>query len=471
MPPKDDTLAAWAASGAMALTGRADGPPLPPPSGFVARVRALERAQARVSAHVGRPVAADGLALLGERAALAGLGRAGAISCGGGTRLLRTTDGWLAVSLARPSDLDLLSAWLEIEAPTSLMPPGPGWASGATAELSTTMSAQPPHDPGAAHVWEWVADQVRAGTAKPLAARAQLLGLPVSALPGEPVAAPIGPPPFGGLPLRATLVRRRVEAPLGGRVSGSAAAGGADWRSGIEGLLVVDLSSLWAGPLCAQLLGLAGARIVKVESTGRPDGARSGPPAFYDLLHAGHESVALDFGSDEGRAQLFQLLRAADVVIEASRPRALQQLGIDAESLVAVGGPRVWLAITGYGRTSEHGGGVAFGDDAAAAGGLVAWDEAGPCFLADAVADPTTGLVAAVAALTAVADGGRWLLDVSLQGVAAHFAAGALPGADRAGSRNGLVVAPPSARPVVGRAAPLGAHTAAVLAEIAGRRA
>jgi hypothetical protein len=46
-------------------------------------------------------------------------------------------------------------------------------------------------------------------------------------------------------------------------------------------------SSLWAGPLCTNLLGLGGARVIKVESTTRPDGARSGPPAFFELLHHG----------------------------------------------------------------------------------------------------------------------------------------------------------------------------------------
>src|SRR2546430_4360155 len=53
---------------------------------------------------------------------------------------------------------------------------------------------------------------------------------------------------------------------------------------------------------------------------------------------------------------------------------------------------------------------------------LVVWDEAGPCFLADAVADPCAGMVAAAAVLGALAGGGRWLLDVSMRDVAAHLA-------------------------------------------------
>jgi crotonobetainyl-CoA:carnitine CoA-transferase CaiB-like acyl-CoA transferase len=217
------------------------------------------------------------------------------------------------------------------------------------------------------------------------------------------------------------------------------------------------------------LLGLAGARIVKVESTGRPDGARFGPAVFFDLLHAGHESVALDFTVTKGRADLVRLVEAADVVIEASRPRALRQLGIDAGALLRHGRPRVWLSITGYGRTGDAAQRVAFGDDGAVAGGLVVWDDRGPCFCADAVADPLTGLVAASAALGAIAAGGRWLLDVSLQRVAAHFA----PDADAAPNpaQAAVTVAPPRARRPAGVAAPLGAHTEAVLAEIRqGRR-
>jgi len=60
--------------------------------------------------------------------------------------------------------------------------------------------------------------------------------------------------------------------------------------------------------VCAQMLGLAGARVIKVESTTRPDGSRAGSPEFFDWMHAGHESVAIDFGTAEGRAALARLV-------------------------------------------------------------------------------------------------------------------------------------------------------------------
>jgi len=68
---------------------------------------------------------------------------------------------------------------------------------------------------------------------------------------------------------------------------------------------------------------------VKVESARRPDGARSGPAPFFDLLNAGKESVVVDLEAPGGVDALVGWLERADVVVESSRPRALAQLGID----------------------------------------------------------------------------------------------------------------------------------------------
>ncbi len=225
-----------------------------------------------------------------------------------------------------------------------------------------------------------------------------LLGLPIGALPAAPWPEPVPAP--GERPLPDSIERRRS-----------------------TDLLVVDLSSMWAGPLAGAVLAAAGARVLKVESSRRPDGARLGPPELFDRWNSGKERVAVDLSADGGRRELEHLLRSADVVIESSRPRALAQLGIDADAMVGDDGPDVWVSITGHGRTGDAGPRVAFGDDAAVAGGLVTRWQGEPCFVADAVADPLTGLVAAAAALEAVAGGARGLLDVPMALVAAHFAA------------------------------------------------
>ncbi|MFD4605344.1 CoA transferase [Streptomyces sp. NPDC058464] len=177
------------------------------------------------------------------------------------------------------------------------------------------------------------------------------------------------------------------------------------------GLLVVDFSALWAGPLCAHLLGTAGARVVKVETPSRPDGARFGDPAFYDLLHAGHASIVLDPTDPHERTALHELVGRADVVVEASRPRALAGFGLDAEAEAARG--CTWISITAYGRASGR---VGFGDDIAAARGLLGIDADGlPVFAGDAIADPLTGLLAAALALSERPGGA--VLDIAMADV------------------------------------------------------
>ncbi|MCU1600919.1 MAG: acyl-CoA transferase [Frankiales bacterium] len=364
-PPADasDPVADWAASGAMWLTGRPDGPPLVHTGPAIA----LRGALLALSALAPGP-ALPGIGLLGERAALMGLSRQGKVSCGGGSRLLATTTGAVALTLARPEDWSLVPALVE----------------------------------SAAQGWDDVAAWASGCTAEQVRDRAVLLGLPCGVV-GEVR----GQQPWLASP---GVDRPQVSRPR-----------------------VVDLSSLWAGPLAGSLLAMLGCEVLKVEDPRRPDGARRGHPAFFDLLNAGKRSICVDLRTSE----LPALLEGADVVIEASRPRALRQLGVDAERYVERG--TVWLSITGHGRDQDR---VGFGDDTAVAGGLVV----DGCFVGDAVADPLTGVHGALAAWAALTEGRASLLDVSLAGVAA-VAAGL--GEQAATS---VVAAPPHARPSRGRA-------------------
>jgi crotonobetainyl-CoA:carnitine CoA-transferase CaiB-like acyl-CoA transferase len=219
----------------------------------------------------------------------------------------------------------------------------------------------------------------------------------------------------------------------------------------VDGLLVADLSSLWAGPLCAQLLARAGAVVVKVESPTRPDGTRSGEPAFFDWMNFGKLSYAIDFDQD-GDA-LRQLLSTADIVIEGSRPAALRRRQLSADDVPGRAG-RIWLRIRGY-RGQPHR--SAFGDDAAVAGGLVGTGTQGPVFCGDAIADPLSGLEAARAVGQSLRRGGGEVIEVSMAQVAARYAA--LP---RASSTSAVPVAPPQPPPPSPSASPLGADSGAV---------
>jgi hypothetical protein len=117
----------------------------------------------------------------------------------------------------------------------------------------------------------------------------------------------------------------------------------------------------------------------------------------------------------------------------------------------------VWLRITGHGTDGEQANWVAFGDDAAVAGGLVGTGGAGPVFCADAVADPLTGLQSALAVTDSLASGGGAVVDVAMAGVAASYAELA-----QASSESSCPAAAPVAPTVSGAAAPLGEHNAYV---------
>lgn len=293
------------------------------------------------------------------------------------TRVMRCADGWVAVTLARDWDREAVPAWIGVDA---------SWAS--------------------------VIRAVGERTAEELVSGAELLGLAIGVL-GERT---------GGA-VRTTRVGVAV------RSDRSFSAGGPR---------VLDLSALWAGPLCAALLRDAGGDVVKVESTSRPDLSRTGTPDLFARLNTGKRSVAIDLASAPGRERLTALIGAADVVVESSRPRALEQMGLVAADLVASQehGPDVWVSITGHGRASNRAG---FGDDAGFAGGLATWHDDTPSLWGDAAADPIAGLVAAAVAAEAMAAGERVILDVALAGAAAEVAAGlpVEPPAPRSGASAG----------------------------------
>jgi CoA-transferase family III len=355
--------------------------------------RAAVLAEARrVTADIERVlgVEVDAATILAGRAALLGLTRRGRISAGGATHLLAAVDGWCAVALPRDDDVAALPALLEVDAVT-----GDSWA--ALSRWTATCSTDDVVD------------------------RGRLLDLAVAAF-GEAAAEP-------------PIVRRY------GTRAGPRRA---------DRLLVADLSSLWAGPLCGQLLARAGAVVVKVESPNRPDGTRRGEPAFFDWMNAGKLSYCVNFDSDADA--LRQLLSAADIVIEGSRPAALRRRRLSAEELPSRPG-RIWLRINGYRDQPDR---PAFGDDAAVAGGLVGATADGPVFCGDAIADPLSGLEAARAVGESLRRGGGEVIDVAMAQVAARYAAlpqstGTAATADR-----------PLRPPVVPPASPLGADNAAV---------
>ncbi len=373
----------------------------------------------RLARLAGSPAIAalDGAALLGERAAPGGLRVPGRTSAGGGCALYDAADGCVALNLARPDDRALLPALLAVE----------------------------PEDIADA---AGLARSIRRRSAAPLVARGRALGMAIADAAAPP-----------DVPLRpgARIARGRACAPPA--------------RAAPR---VLDLSALWAGPLATHLLALAGAEVVKVESRRRPDAMRDGDAGFFRLLNQGKASVALDLTDASDRAALLRLIDTADIVVEAARPRALRQLGIDADALVAARPGLVWIGITGHGAIGAAADWVGFGDDAGVAAGLSAALRAASGrdgFVGDAIADPLTGIHAALTAWEAwrTGKGGRY--DVALSQVAAwclhearrddpHMLARDLR---RWAGAEGRRFAPVAPRRIEQDVAPLGADTERIL--------
>jgi hypothetical protein len=322
------------------------------------------------------------------------------VSAGGGCRLFDAADDTIALNLSRSADRELLPALFEND------------------ELNCQDDAA-------------IAEQIARSEAAALVLRGRSMGLAIAAGHETSGAAPDGctagarvadPRDAGTGAAGAHAVDPRDA----GTCAADVRAGGAyvTMLAGIASLTVarsaprvVDLSGLWAGPLAAHLLWLAGADVVKVESRTRPDGMRANTD-FYALLNQGKASVVLDLTQANDRHELLSLIAAADIVIEAARPRALAQLGIDAAQIVRTTPGLVWMTITGHGAIGEAANWVGFGDDCAVSGGLSAAQNAA-CgqtgFVGDAIADPLTGLCAALVAWEAWAAGrgGRFGLSMS----------------------------------------------------------
>lgn len=269
-------------------------------------------------------------------------------------RLVEASDGWMAVNLAREDERGAVAAWLECDVH---------------------------QDP-----WDAVVTLARERTVADLLERSQLLALPVAAV--------------------REATPRQSEFPV--QVPHSAP----------QSLSVIDLSALWAGPLCGGLLAEAGMSVTKVEDPGRPDPTRTATPEHDRRLNGRKRRVAMKLGS----AQLLEEIAVADILITSARPHALARLGLTPDALFACNPGLIWAAITAYGFHGPAGMRVGFGDDAAAAGGLVGWHAGAPRFLGDALADPLTGLRAAHRALQCKAQGQSGLLDVALAPTAADFA-------------------------------------------------
>ena len=132
----------------------------------------------------------------------------------------------------------------------------------------------------------------------------------------------------------------------------------------LDGLKVVDLSRVLAGPLCTQMLADQGADVIKVEPPAGDETRHLGPPfdddgrsAYYAALNRGKRSISLDLARPEAQEVLHRLLADADVLVENFLPGTMERWGLGYEQTLAQRYPRlVYCAVSGFGSDGPMGG-------------------------------------------------------------------------------------------------------------------
>ncbi|GAA3800124.1 CoA transferase [Sphaerisporangium flaviroseum] len=175
----------------------------------------------------------------------------------------------------------------------------------------------------------------------------------------------------------------------------------------LEGVRVLDLATLFAGPMAAMLLGDFGAEVVKVEHPAKPDPSRGHGPGglWWKMLGRNKRAMTLDLSTAEGQDLLVALARDADVVIENFRPGTLERWNLSYDRLREAN-PRLVLArVTGFGQFGPYAGRPGFGTLAEAMSGFAAMtgEQDGPPTLPPfGLADGICALATAYAVMAAL---------------------------------------------------------------------
>lgn len=211
----------------------------------------------------------------------------------------------------------------------------------------------------------------------------------------------------------------------------------------LDGIKVLDLSRILAGPWCTQNLADLGAEVIKIEHPERGDDTRQwGPPfvqqgearmsSYFSCCNRGKQSVALDFATASGVETLRSLAREADVLVENYKAGTLARYGLDYASLQRINPRLIYLSITGFGQTGPMAHKPGYDFVFQGMGGLMSYTGhpdgeggAGPLRAGVAVMDLSTGMYATSAVLAALFQrqrtGRGQYLDMALLDVAVAF--------------------------------------------------
>ena len=182
----------------------------------------------------------------------------------------------------------------------------------------------------------------------------------------------------------------------------------------LEGLRVLDLSRVLAGPFSTMVLGDLGAEIIKIEQPGVGDDSRAFGPfigeesSYFMSLNRGKKSITLNLKDDADRAVFIDLVKESDIVVENYRPGTMAKLGFEYEDLKKVNPRIIYAAISGFGHSGPYSTRPAYDMIVQAMGGIMSiTGEPGqaPVRVGSSIGDITVGILAAVEARHTTGEG------------------------------------------------------------------
>ncbi|MDI3341447.1 MAG: CaiB/BaiF CoA-transferase family protein [Sphaerobacter sp.] len=183
-------------------------------------------------------------------------------------------------------------------------------------------------------------------------------------------------------------------------------------RHPLDGIRVLDLSRVLAGPYCTMMLGDLGADVIKVEQPGVGDDTRRwGPPwvggesAYYMACNRNKRGITVNLKDERGKAIIRELARQSDIVVENFKVGALDRMGLGYEALSALNPGLIWCSITGYGQDGPYAERAGYDVIAQGEGGIMSITgepDGEPMKVGVAIVDITTGMFACNAILAAL---------------------------------------------------------------------
>ena len=184
-----------------------------------------------------------------------------------------------------------------------------------------------------------------------------------------------------------------------------------DQRLPLQGVRVVEMGSLLAGPFCGQLLGDFGAEVIKVEPPGQGDPMRqwgrqaNGRGLWWPIIARNKKSVTLDLRRPQGQELARRLVARCDILVENFRPDTLERWGLSYEALSADNPGLIMVRVSGYGQTGPYRDKAGFGGVAEAMGGLryiTGYPDRPPTRVGISIGDTLAGTLGALGALVAL---------------------------------------------------------------------